>query len=131
MIVVQHGGHAVEPEAVEMVLLQPELQIGKQKVQNAGLTVIKALGSPGRMLTLFSVVEELPGGAVKHIDAICGILDRVGMNQINMETSVQNRTDRKKSVTQNGSDRLILYCCQAYFSCCITSSPFRSSIVTV
>ena len=61
MIVVQRGGHAVEPEAVEMVLLQPELQIGKQKVQNAGLTVIKALGSPGRMLTRFSVVEELPG----------------------------------------------------------------------
>ena len=52
------------------------------------------------MLTLFSVVEELPGGAVKHIDAFCGILDRVGMDQINMETSVQNRTDSKKSVTQ-------------------------------
>ena len=66
----------VLPEAVEMVLLQPELQIGKQKVQNAGLTLIKALGSPGRMLILFSVVEELPDGAVKHIDAFCGILDR-------------------------------------------------------
>ena len=131
MIVVQHGGHAVEPEAVEMVLLQPELQIGKQKVQNAGLAVVKALGSPGRMLTLFSVVEELPGGAVKHIDAFCGILDRAQMGQINMETSVQNRTDRKKSVTQNRSDRLIVCCCQVYFSCCITSSPFRSSIVTV
>ena len=51
------------------------------------------------MLTRFSVVEELPGGAVKDIDAFCGILDRVGMDQINMETSVQNRTDRKKSVT--------------------------------
>ncbi len=51
-------------------------------------------------VTLFSVVEELPGGAVKHIDAFCGILDRVGMDQINMEASVQNRTDRKKSVTQ-------------------------------
>ena len=51
-------------------------------------------------VTLFSVVEELRGGAVKHIDAFCGILDRVGMDQINMETSVQNRTDSKKSVTQ-------------------------------
>ena len=52
------------------------------------------------MLTLFSIVEELPDSAVKHIDAFCGILDRAQMGQINMETSVQNRTDRKKSVTQ-------------------------------
>ena len=131
MIVVQHGGHAVEPEAVEMVLLQPELQIGQQEVQYTGSAVVKTFGTPGRMLALFTIVEELPGGAVKHIDAFCGILDRAQMGQINMETSVQNRTDRKKSVTQNRSDRLILCCCQVYFSCCITSSPFRSSIVTV
>ena len=82
MIVVQHGGHAVEPEAVEMVLLQPELQIGKQKVQNAGLTVIKALGSPGRMLTLSTIMEELPCGAVKHVDAYSCILNCMGMNHV-------------------------------------------------
>ena len=52
------------------------------------------------MLTRCSGVEDMPGGAVKHFDAFCGILDRAQMGQINMETSVQNRTDRKKSVTQ-------------------------------
>ena len=72
-----------------MVLLQPELQIGKQEVQNTGLAVIKALGSPGRMLTLFPVVEELPGGSVKHIDSFCGILNGVGMDQIQQNPDAQ------------------------------------------
>ena len=72
-----------------MVFLQPELQIGKKEVQNTGLAVIKALGSPGRMLTLFSIVEELPNGTIKHIDALSSILDRVGMDQIKQHTDTQ------------------------------------------
>ena len=86
MIVVQHRSDTVKTEAVKMVFLQPELQIGKQEVQNTGLAVIKALGSPGRMLTLFSIVEELPYRSIKHMDTFRCVLNRMGMDQIQQDT---------------------------------------------
>ena len=82
MVMVQHGGHAVEAEAVEMVLRHPEFQVGQQEVDNAGLAVVKALCPPGGMVALGAVVEELPSGAVKHIDAFGGIFDGVGMHYV-------------------------------------------------
>ena len=86
VIVVQHGGDTVEAEAVEVVLSHPELQVGQQEVQNTGLAVVEALGTPGGMFTLVTVVEELPGGAVEHVDALSGILDSVGVDQIQQNT---------------------------------------------
>ena len=82
---VEHGGDAVEAEAVEVVLGHPELQVGQQEVQNAGLAVVEALGAPGGMLALVAIVEELPGGAVEHIDALGGVLDGVGMDNIQQD----------------------------------------------
>ena len=82
VVVVEHGCDTVEPETIEMVFLHPELQVGQQEVDHAGLAVVKALGTPGRMVTLIAVVEELPDGAVKHIDAFGCILDGMGMDHI-------------------------------------------------
>ena len=54
-------------------------------MENAGLAVIEALGAPGRMLTLFAVMEELPDSAVEHIDALGGVLDGVGVDQVQQD----------------------------------------------
>ena len=82
VVMVQHGGNTVETETIEVVLSHPELQIGQQEVQNAGLAVVEALGAPGRMVALGAVVEELPGGAVEHVDALGGVLDGVGVDHV-------------------------------------------------
>ena len=82
VVMVQHGGHAVKAEAVKMVLRHPEFQVGQQEVDNAGLAVVKALCSPRRMVALGAVVEELPCGAVEHVDALGGIPDGVGMHHV-------------------------------------------------
>ena len=82
VVVVQHGSHAVKPEAVKMVLRHPEFQVAQQEVEYAGLAVVKALGTPGRMISLGPVVEELPGSAVEHIDSLGGILHRVGVDHV-------------------------------------------------
>ena len=82
MVMVQHGGDAVKPEAIKMIFRHPELQVAQQEVNHAGLTVIKALGSPGGMVPLGAVVEKLPGRTVEHIDSFGGILHRVGMDHI-------------------------------------------------
>ena len=52
MVMVQHGSHTIKTEAIEMVLSHPELQIGQQEMDNFGFTVVKALGAPGRMISL-------------------------------------------------------------------------------
>ena len=82
VVVVQHGGHTVKPEAVKMVLRHPELQVAQQEVEHTGLAVIKTLGPPGGMIPLGSVVEELPGRSVEHIDSLSGILHRVGVDHV-------------------------------------------------
>ena len=51
-------------------------------MEYAGFAIVKALGVPGRMVTLGTVMEELPGGAIKHIDTFCGILDGMGVYHI-------------------------------------------------
>ena len=48
MIVVQHRGDTVKAEAIEMVFLQPELQIGQQEVQYTGSAVVKTFWYPMR-----------------------------------------------------------------------------------
>ena len=55
-------------------------------MQNTGSAVVEALGTPGRMLTLAALMEKLPYGTVKHVDAFHSILDRVGVHQIQPHT---------------------------------------------
>ena len=54
-------------------------------MQHTGFAVVKALGSPGGVITLGAVMEELPGCAVEHIDALGGVLDGVGVNHIQQD----------------------------------------------
>ena len=82
VVMVEHGGHAVEAEAVEMVFGHPEFQVAQQEVDDAGLSVVEALGAPGGVVALGAVVEELPGGAVEHIDALGGVLHGVGVDHV-------------------------------------------------
>ena len=89
MVMVEHGGDTVETEAVEVVLGHPELQIAEQEVQNAGLAIVEALGAPGGVLALVAVMEELPGGAVEHIDALGSVLDSVGMDYVQQNPDAQ------------------------------------------
>ncbi len=75
----EHGGNAVEAEAVEMVFLLPEFQVGKQEMQHLMLGIIEQLGAPGGVIVLF---EELILGAVEQIDAVGAIGGGVGMHHV-------------------------------------------------
>ena len=82
VVVVQHGGHTVEAEAVEVVFLHPELQIAQQEMDDLVLVVVKAFGAPGTVVAPGTFVEELVGGAVKFVDALPGVDAGVGMDHI-------------------------------------------------
>ena len=87
VVVVQHGGDAVKAEAVKVVFGHPVLQVAQQEVDDARLAVVEALGSPGGMVALGAVVEELPGGAVEHVDALGGVLHGVGVDHVQQHTN--------------------------------------------
>ena len=58
-------------------------------MEHLGLSVIEALGAPGGVLALRSGVEELILRAVKHVDALDGVLDGVGVNQIQQDRDAE------------------------------------------
>ena len=79
VVVVKHGGHAVEAEAVEVVLLQPELEVGEQEVDDLVLAVVEQLGVPRRVILRD---EVLVVGAVKAVETLVGVLAGVGMHHV-------------------------------------------------
>ena len=85
VIQIDHAGHAVKAEAVEMVFLQPEAHVGEQKVHHAVLAVVKHLAAPRRVIARAAVLEELIVAPVKAVDALGGILDCVGVHQIEQD----------------------------------------------
>ena len=82
MVMVEHGGHAIKAEAVEVVLVQPEFQVGEQEVDDLILAVVEALGIPCQMVAPLPLVEELVLGAIEHVDAFRGVFGGVGMHHI-------------------------------------------------
>ena len=59
--VVEHRGHTVEAEAVEVELLQPVLAVGEQEVDDVVLAIVEAERIPCGMLVAVAGIEELIG----------------------------------------------------------------------
>ena len=89
VVMIEHGGDAVEAEAVEMVLRHPEGQVAQQEMQDLILAVVEALGAPGGMVALGTGVEELPLGAVEHIDALSGIFHSMRVDHVQQHPNAQ------------------------------------------
>lgn len=79
---VEHRGHAVEPEAIRIVLLQPEPDIGEQEPQHLVLGVVEDAAVPLRVRAGLPAVEVLVLGAVPEVDALEHILGGVGVHEV-------------------------------------------------
>ena len=65
VVQVQHRGHRVHPQAVHVVLLQPEHGAGHQKALHLGPAVVEHQGAPLFVLSLSGVLILVAGGAVE------------------------------------------------------------------
>ena len=65
VIKVQHRGHAVKAETVEVIFHHPVFDVGKQEVQHVGVAVIKHAAAPGLMEAFLPLAEKLRGRAVE------------------------------------------------------------------
>ena len=59
MRIVEHGGHTIKSETIEMELLQPIFAVRKQEVKHIILSVVKTEGIPCWMFVTISRIEEL------------------------------------------------------------------------
>ena len=83
MVEVEHGSNAIEAEAIELIVLNPIVAVGKQKVQHGRLGVVKTTAVPCGMLTTGSFVKILVERAIKTGNAIALVLHAVGVDEIN------------------------------------------------
>lgn len=79
---VEHGGYAIEAEAVEAELVKPVAAVGEQEVEDVGLAVVEATGVPGVVPTPRTAVEVLEVGAVETRETVALILDGVGVDDV-------------------------------------------------
>ncbi len=82
VVVVEHRGDAVESEAVEFVLLEPELAVGEQEVKHAVLAVVEAERIPCRVLAARVAVEVEVVAAVEAAEALDFVLDGVRVHDV-------------------------------------------------
>ena len=82
VVPIQHAGHAVEPESVQMVFLHPEFAVGKKEVFRFVLAVVEAPGPPCRMVSLGTGIEVYVLPSVEKAEAFSLIVDAVGMHYI-------------------------------------------------
>mmetsp|Transcript_13565 Transcript_13565/g.39041 ORF Transcript_13565/g.39041 Transcript_13565/m.39041 type:complete len:893 (+) Transcript_13565:349-3027(+) len=77
---VHHGRHRVQPEAVDVELVDPVLGRPEEVGSHLRLAVIEAGGAPSRQLAQLALVLELGGAAVPH--QAPGVLGKVGAHEI-------------------------------------------------
>ena len=82
MTVIQHRGHAIEAETVELVFLQPELAVGQQEIKHGILAIVKAQGIPCGMLALVVAIEVQVARAIKAAQALDLVFHCMGVDNV-------------------------------------------------
>ena len=80
--IVEHGGHSVKAEAVEMILFQPVLAIRQQEMYHFIFSIIKAKAVPRRMFVAVAGVEILVGVARQVAQSLHLVLHGVRMYDV-------------------------------------------------
>ena len=70
IIEIEHRGHRIDPQAVDMVLFQPEQGVGDQEADDLLAAVIEDEGAPFRVMALARVLVFVKAGAVKAAQAV-------------------------------------------------------------
>ena len=82
VVPIQHAGHSIEAEAVEVILLHPEFAVRQQEIFGLVLSVIEASGPPCRMVSLRSAVEIQVIATIEKTKSFCLIINAMRMDNI-------------------------------------------------
>mmetsp|Transcript_9850 Transcript_9850/g.28314 ORF Transcript_9850/g.28314 Transcript_9850/m.28314 type:complete len:381 (+) Transcript_9850:270-1412(+) len=82
VVLVEDTRHAVEAEAVELVLLEPPAKVGKQEAQHLPLAVVEDAAVPQVVVALRPLVEVLVRRPVEPVDAVHHVLGRMRVDDV-------------------------------------------------
>ena len=82
VMVVKHGGDAIEAEAVEAEVLEPVGEVGEEEVAGGGVAVVEEKRVPLLVFASGAAVEEVASLAVELADAFGEVLDGVGVDEV-------------------------------------------------
>ena len=82
VVIIEHGGHAVETETIELEFLKPVFTVGEQEMQHLVLSVIETEGIPRGMFPTVVGIEIEAACTVKSPETLILILDGMGMDDI-------------------------------------------------
>ncbi len=99
VVQIEHGRHGIDPEPVNMVLVQPEQGIGDEKIANLVSAEIEDEGPPIRMFPLAGILVFVEGRAVKQPQAPV-IFWKMGGDPIDndADTVLVTRVDEKLKI---------------------------------
>ena len=80
--IIEHRGHAVETEAIEVELFQPILAIGEEEVNDFVLAIVEAKAIPSGMLATAARIEELAGVTAEVAQTLYFILNGVALHEV-------------------------------------------------
>ena len=89
VVVVQHAGDAVEAQAVEAELFQPEADITEEKPLHLEFGVVECQRVPRLMQAACPGVKILEIRAVKAVQALLGVFDRVAMDHVQQDPQAE------------------------------------------
>lgn len=79
---VHHARHAIKPESVEMILLNPESQVTEQESKDLMRAIIEETAIPKLVTPPGTFVEVAMIGAIEEVEPIEDVLTRVGVNDV-------------------------------------------------
>src|SRR6058998_1429019 len=65
VVKIEHGGDGIDPQAIDMVLTQPEQGTGEQEIAHLGTAIIKDVGAPFLMFAFARVRVFVEVGTIK------------------------------------------------------------------
>ena len=92
---IDHRGHTIETESVEVVFVEPELTVREQEMQHFVLAVVEAETIPSRVLTTGTVMEILITRTIEVTETLEFVLHRMAMHEVHddMHTSAVSIVD--------------------------------------
>lgn len=79
---VEHAGHSVETEAIELVLLHPEAQVTQEEAQDFVASVVEQSTIPLLVSAFATFMEVQVIGAIEHVEPIKNVLRSMAMDHV-------------------------------------------------
>src|SRR6266487_6097681 len=85
VVKIEHGGDGIDPQAINMVLTQPEQGTGEQEIAHLGTAIIKDVGAPFFMFAFAWVPVFVEVGTIK-IAQSKAVFGKVRGHQVEKDT---------------------------------------------